>query len=1270
MAFDPTTAALVEEKSPSGGFDPSTAKEFDPTSTKKDRVSDTTLSELITGKQKPTTTAAGTFVRSGAEAAAATPAALLGARAGFALAPPVAPIIGPFSKPVGGIVGGIIGGFLGAQGIDAIEGAIDSAFGTNIRQTKAQQQQEHPVAALAGQVTGGAVNPWMKVGMAGSVKQAAGGAAIMTGVGAGMRAAEGGDVLDPKAIVADVVSGALTKPTARGERLLGHTTGTSVHGDKPKTPEVPSIKTGATPEQQAAFLAELKANKTKKDNSAKVVQTAIKNKETGEIELHGPKHNEARKTETADTHEQGFVDENGNFLNRKQAWERAKNTGQIPEGQNPEFPQDGLHSGDMRKAGVKEFDFFDVPDTIDGVPVTRNLQKTRPDGTHVGATSKRDPETGKVIEISINPEILYKQFDEKPWTQPKVEGVEPLPEDAFKTPQEWVDFVLQHEAEHVKTPKAEGQTKGQYEDQINKSALKYLEGKKAAKEAEAAKTPPEAAKPVEEPVDRTKTDPRTVRSEEEFKSIAQEIYEKSGDKAALEFLDGYNEYKKTWLEPVKTTEEFVGTNLRNKLADERVTSNNTEDIKKLAGNEVNLEELTYSIDKGETLTGKAKQVADKFRSLMDDLGKRALENGVIKGWHENYVARNVVAEGAVPPTAMQELMAELFGHGAGGTEGSMRSTTKYGKERRLDTREDLVAHLEGLNKWLADNGKDYRFKLKTDNLAEIYKDYAHAVQKAIENKKLIENIQTVRNANGESLIRPITKENPQPPGWETMEKGEMAGYAIHPDLVPALKFVFDAGPGDIMKALGMVSQVTKRINVIGSFFHAKSLMEVMSSAQIPVWTPLKEAVVLPLVEKGIKATTGKDVQLSAISKAVDQYHKGGVGDNVDKWIKQGGLQLEVPEDVSQGLLSSLGKFADNMIGKYGPKTRVLESSLSTVEKYTLGLFDKYTWDYLHTGGKIMVADAYLDKARLQAAKEGKPFDEAAARTEISKFVNDSFGGLNWFDAATQTQNKFAKQMAMAAYSPEGRRGLQMALFAPDWTISTLRAFSSALPKGLNPAKWHPVEGVKGMMAPTTKADYARLYQFKTALTYLTLLNAINMMTANRPIWDNKDPTRVEWPDGTSMQAMKHAMEPMHWLADPDKTLSNKLGFIPKAVIVGVGGLEYASPRAQKLADPSAINRLKAIGGMITPFQIQAATDSPPGEGLKRAALGTMGLPVYGSTAAEKKAKRAERELITKETAWEYRDKEIQAGRMPMTSKHREEGNKLRKRRQELERKAR
>ena len=140
---------------------------------------------------------------------------------------------------------------------------------------------------------------------------------------------------------------------------------------------------------------------------------------------------------------------------------------------------------------------------------------------------------------------------------------------------------------------------------------------------------------------------------------------------------------------------------------------------------------------------------------MYELGKRALENGVIKGWHEDYVARNVVTEGAAPPTAVQEFIRDVFGYGDKASGTGTKTTTKYGEQRKLKTREDLVTHINGINQWLADNGYDYRFKLKTNNLAEIYRDYAFSVEKAIENKNLIENIKQIRNVNGETLIKKI-----------------------------------------------------------------------------------------------------------------------------------------------------------------------------------------------------------------------------------------------------------------------------------------------------------------------------------------------------------------------------------------------------------------------------------------------------------------------------------------------------------------------------------
>ena len=644
------------------------------------------------------------------------------------------------------------------------------------------------------------------------------------------------------------------------------------------------------------------------------------------------------------------------------------------------------------------------------------------------------------------------------------------------------------------------------------------------------------------------------------------------------------------------------------------------------------EKVAEAIDTGQTekLTGSERELADKYIAKMNDIGQRALDAGVIKGLLENYVT-HIVDWSKKPKGALETFLNELMGKVEGRKDTGMSPTSRYAERRSYATFEDLQQAL-----------KDSNLELRTKDLAEIYKEYATAMERAIENKKLIEKILTLRNVAGESLVRKITDTEPLPYGWQLLNSPQFPGYAVHPDLMPALKFAFEARGNEFINAAYMASQAVKRINVLGSFFHAKSLMEVLSSTNIPIWTPIKEAVVLPLVEKGIKATTGKDVELSGITKAVEAFRKGGVGDSVDQWIKSG-LVLEIPQDATTGVFTIIGKASDSVISKFGPQTRILENSLSAVEKYTLGLFDKFTWDYLHTGGKLYIADKYLERARIDAEKAGKPFDEAASRQEITRFINKSFGGLNWFDLARESSTKFGKQISMAAYSPQGRKSMQLLLFAPDWTISTIKAFTAALPSGLNPTKWHPVAGAKALRAPSTQADYARLYQLKTALTYLTLLNAFNMATANRPIWENKDPTRIEYPDGTSMQAMKHAMEPYHWLAAPDQTLTNKLGFLPKAALIGLTGLEYPSPFAPKMADPSLVNRLKAIGSQALPFQISAAKGAPEGEGLKRAVLGTLGFPLYGTTPEERRRANAERNRIIREKRKEYKQRAREKG---------------------------
>lgn len=955
---------------------------------------------------------------------AATPAlgGLAGAGLAMATAAPYAAAAGPWAPAVE-IGAALAGGFAGSAAFSKIQDVVLDVIPKEIlkevgfdKQVREKERREHPYASFAGELA-----PNLAAMRPGSASLATRG--IMGSMGAGIEAgqelAHEGKIDPTKVGMAGAFTAATPKLTALGKVFMG---------------------AGAP--------------------NSKLVSTAFKNKQTGEIVPTGPKHPEDLKVKTTDTHEQGFIDEKGQFLSRKEAESRAKEIGQIPKEQPLERPEEGLHSGDLRAA--------------------------------------------KDVAFELK-----------------------------KEPSETITA-----AEEVKT------------------------------------------------------------KEEQFK-VEQENLKNTPENVA------------------KSVEELIGKNINNKMADQRIVHNNAQELTSM-GDKALRESIPEAIENKtiDSLSPEGQALAKKYQGLVSDVGDRAVKQGVLGGLLEDYVT-HIVDWKKTDKSAIGEFVDHLISKETPKGTG-MSPKSPFGKERKYKTFDELQTAI-----------KDSGLELKTKDIAEIYKEYATSMERAIENRKLIDSLKEIKNKNGEALVKKVTEDTPRPQGWEMFDTPQFRGYAIHPDLAPALKFAFDSrDTGMFMNAAHNVSQISKRLNVVGSFFHAKSLLEAAWNATNPFHVAK---------EMGL-ASWDKlfGTEHAGITQALNQFKKGGLGDEVDSWLRSG-LVASVPEDVTRGLMGITGKVADDLISKFGPKTNILERSLSATEKVTLGLFDKVTWDFLHTGLKLSTSMKYLEKAREQAIKRGEAFDEAKQKQEIARFVNNSFGGLNWFDVAAQSKTELGKRMAMAAYNPNGRRALQVLLFAPDWTISTIRAFTEALPKTLDPRKMHPIEAIKGMRTPKTQQDYARLYQFKTAVTYLTLLNGINMVVGGRPLWENKDPTRIEDKEGHSWQAMKHAMEPYHWIADPDKTVANKLGFLPRITAVGLFGLEYASPTAPKLEDLSALGRTKAASATVLPFQAQASMKAPTGEAIRRAAMGTIGIPEYGSTPQEKKAERAARAKRDREKARKYRE---------------------------------
>ena len=95
----------------------------------------------------------------------------------------------------------------------------------------------------------------------------------------------------------------------------------------------------------------------------------------------------------------------------------------------------------------------------------------RKHGKHrVGASVNHDKRI-----ITLDKQRLIEMWKEKAWTKPKVKGVTPLDKNQFLTYEEWERFVLEHELAHTRSEQRKGETKAEYENRMNREALKELE---------------------------------------------------------------------------------------------------------------------------------------------------------------------------------------------------------------------------------------------------------------------------------------------------------------------------------------------------------------------------------------------------------------------------------------------------------------------------------------------------------------------------------------------------------------------------------------------------------------------------------------------------------------------------------------------------------------------------------------------------------------------------------------------------------------------------
>lgn len=137
------------------------------------------------------------------------------------------------------------------------------------------------------------------------------------------------------------------------------------------------------------------------------------------------------------------------------------------------------HTGaekDYAKSGFNEPEVVYRKRPTGAAAVYRKPHTTRSEEVRgVKFTRRETDTTGAEGVIEVDQDRLKALYEEKAWTKGKDYGdghpTDPLPEDQFKTYEEWEDFVIQHEKKHQYVKQRDGEAKHAYENRVNKDAL-------------------------------------------------------------------------------------------------------------------------------------------------------------------------------------------------------------------------------------------------------------------------------------------------------------------------------------------------------------------------------------------------------------------------------------------------------------------------------------------------------------------------------------------------------------------------------------------------------------------------------------------------------------------------------------------------------------------------------------------------------------------------------------------------------------------------------
>tara|TARA_R100000951_G_scaffold112080_1_gene111901 strand:+ start:2379 stop:5783 length:3405 start_codon:yes stop_codon:yes gene_type:complete len=422
--------------------------------------------------------------------------------------------------------------------------------------------------------------------------------------------------------------------------------------------------------------------------------------------------------------------------------------------------------------------------------------------------------------------------------------------------------------------------------------------------------------------------------------------------------------------------------------------------------------------------------------------------------------------------------------------------------------------------------------------------------------------------------------------------GKLKKAYVYKPAAKSLQFLLDSNEEKgILRAVSNLNFLQKRLSVGYSFFHAAALMESMVFAGVGV----TKALNVPISYFRGKQTSAKKTMLE--------------GGNEDDYIiaTKAGVMFSHPDDIGYhrfyDLLNNAQRIGDKIGGPFGKY--LIGQGIDKLVVKPFKFIDDVTWDHVFNQGKLYT----FQTARLQLLENPKA--KSLSMDEINKraavFTNDAYGGLNWAQIYEDISNPILKKIAGAAYTPSGRRYMQLALFAPDWTTANLRILGRALPAANNDA---------------LSRKLYQAYAIRAGLIYATFGSALQYMFTGKSLLENKDPTKIDLGNGDTMVFSKQLMEPLHWAVHPYKTLVSKQGSTLKLTEQLLFNKKFlTSPYPSPISEEDLFSLYRArdygqqIGESFIPFSFRTPIQQMMKDGVHfqdaiNFLLGNFGHPVY------------------------------------------------------------